>query len=447
MARIIKKAASSLTPVLLAYPRTAHRSSSIFITPQLKNSRNTISRSSSLIYRQDVLFRTTTRHFSSSIGKKRPPESDKIISAGEEAEKDLLKKVVETPIEFPFKIEDKPGEQTVILTREYMGNYIKVFVHMPDFSTDVNKEENSDESDNQNDQDKDSVNDPQSSIRLVVTNTNYLGTTLVYGVIAYPDGFSIDSFCIKYAYAPDEENIYYKGLDYAKLDNDLQKEYQRRLKIIGITPGTTNFLHEYMANRDMYSSDSSNSPPPTTTTTTTTIDQITPESLLTTFLNDEGIPANPAIEQYRQRGHPLVSAEEIRNSGKHPKDFIWIPYPYHRSEKLLWIEVPSKGHYATESEIEEYCIEAFGGEDFLDGEAYEANPYRCLPRKALGDPPVISEEMDKILYPDLKHANDPKKGCNVALRPYFDEMNKIKYHPDRDPDVVIFACDINREVY
>ncbi|XP_026445013.1 uncharacterized protein LOC113345449 isoform X2 [Papaver somniferum] len=397
MARIIRKAASSLTPVLLAYPRTAHRFSSIFITPQLKNSSNTISRSSSLIYRQEVLFRTTTRHFSSSIGKKRPPESDKIISAGEEAEKDLLK-----------------------------------------------KEENSDESDNQNDQDKDSVNDPQSSIRLVVTNTNFRGTTLVYGVIAYPDGFSIDSFYIKYAYAPDEENIYYKGLDYAKLDNDLQKEYQRRLKIIGITPSTTNFLHEYMANRDMYSSDSSNSPPPTTTTT---IDQITPESLLTTFLNDEGIPADPAIEQYRRRGHPLVSAEEIRNSGKHPKDFIWIPYPYHRSEKLLWIEVPSKGHYATESEIEEYCIEAFGGEDFLDGEAYEANPYRCLPRKALGDPPVISEEMDKILYPDFKHANDPKKGCNVALRPYFDEMNKIKYHPDRDPDVVIFACDINREVY
>ncbi|XP_026453693.1 uncharacterized protein LOC113355130 [Papaver somniferum] len=201
-----------------------------------------------------------------------------------------------------------------------------------------------------------------------------------------------------------------------------------------------------MANRDMYSSDSSNSPPPPTTTTTT-IDQITPESLLTTFLNDEGIPADPAIEQYRRRGHPLVSAEEIRNSGKHPKDFIWIPYPYHRSEKLLWIEVPSKGHYATESEIEEYCIEDFGGEDFLDGEAYEANPYRCLPRKALGDPPVISEEMDKILYPDLKHANDPEKGCNVPLRQYFDEMNKIKYHPDRDPDVVIFACDINREVY
>ncbi|KAI3894082.1 hypothetical protein MKX03_013279 [Papaver bracteatum] len=428
MARIIKKAAASITPVLLAYSRkTAVRnysSSSIFINPQLKSNSTNISRSS-LIY-QNL---TRTRDLSSSsIGKKGPSGSGKIVGTGDEAEH-LLKKVVETPNGFPFKIQDKPGEQTVTLTREYMGDYIKVIVHMPDFSSDINKENN---------QDKDSVNGPQSSIRLVVTDTNFRGTTLEYGVIAYPDEFSIDSFCIKYAYAPDEENIYYKGLDYAKLDKNLQKEFQRRLKIFGIIPSTTNFLHEYMANRDMYSSDSSNSPP---------TDQTTLESLLTTFLNDEGIPADPAIEQYRKRGHPLVSAEEIRNSGKHPKDFIWIPYPYHRSETLLWIEVPSKGFYASESEIEEYSMEAFGGEDFLDGEAYDANPYRCLPRKAFGDPPVISEEMDKILYPDLKHANDPKKGCNIALQPYFDEMNKINYHPDRDPDVVIFASQINREVY
>ncbi|XP_026378833.1 uncharacterized protein At2g39795, mitochondrial-like [Papaver somniferum] len=123
--------------------------------------------------------------------------------------------VLETPSGFPFKIEDKPGEQTVTLIREYIGDYIKVIVHMPDFSIDVNKEENGDDSDDQNNQDKDNVNDPQSSIRLVVTDTNFRGTTLEYGVIAYPDEFSIDSFCIKYAYTPDEENIYYKGLDYA----------------------------------------------------------------------------------------------------------------------------------------------------------------------------------------------------------------------------------------
>ncbi|KAI3929996.1 hypothetical protein MKW98_004150 [Papaver atlanticum] len=190
MARIIKKA---ITPVLLAYTRTARRnysssSSCIFIPQQLKNSSSTnISRSSSLIYQ----IRTPTRDFSSSIDKKGPSGSDKIISAGEEA---LLKKVVETPSGFPFKIEDKPGEQT-----------------------------------------------------------------------------------------------YLSG------------------------------LHQYI------------------------------------------------------------------------------------SEKPLWIEVPSKGFYASESELEdddEYWRGDYSNL-FLDGEAFSANPYRGLPPKIFGDPPVISEEMDKILYPDL----------------------------------------------
>ncbi|XP_026438483.1 uncharacterized protein LOC113336998 isoform X2 [Papaver somniferum] len=93
--------------------------------------------------------------------------------------------------------------------------------------------------------------------------------------------------------------------------------------MIGIIPSTTNFLHEYMANRDMCSSDSSNPSPPT-------INQPTPEPIGTTLFNDEGIPVDPGIEVYRQRGHPLVSAEDIRNSGKNHKDFIWIPYPYTR---------------------------------------------------------------------------------------------------------------------
>ncbi|XP_026430929.1 uncharacterized protein LOC113328052 [Papaver somniferum] len=134
MPRIIKKA---ITPVLLAYSRrTARRnyssSSSIFITQQLKNSSSTnISHSSSsLIYQ----IRTPTRDFSSSsssTGKKGPSGSDKITGTGEEAAEHLLKKVVETPSEFPFKIEDKPWEQTITLIGDYGGDEIKVIVHMP----------------------------------------------------------------------------------------------------------------------------------------------------------------------------------------------------------------------------------------------------------------------------------------------------------------------------
>ncbi|KAI3890949.1 hypothetical protein MKW92_030693 [Papaver armeniacum] len=192
-----------------------------------------------------------------------------------------------------------------------------------------------------------------------------------------------------------------------------------------------------MANRDMCSSDSSNPSPPTT-------NQPPPEPIETTLFNDEGIPVDADIEMYRQRGHPLVSAEDIRNSGKNHKDFIWIPYLYTRSEKPLWIEVPREGFYDSESELQrEVELQHINArkEDSLILDVEGDNPYRCLPRKKVGDPPVFSEEMDKILYPDLKHmenATDPVKAweeLGAALKTHNEEMNKIKY-PNGRPDVV-----------
>ncbi|KAI3912899.1 hypothetical protein MKW98_012841 [Papaver atlanticum] len=124
------------------------------------------------------------------------------------------------------------------------------------------------------------------------------------------------------------------------------------------------------------------------------------------------------------------------------------------SEKLLWIEVPSKGFFASGSELQrevELDLAVQRAEDllFLDGEA--DNPYRCLPPKDAWDPPVFSEEMDKILYPDLKHmenATDHTKAweeLGVALKAHNDEMNKIKY-PNGPPDVVEL-CDSDLEHY
>ncbi|MCL7039370.1 hypothetical protein MKW94_009404, partial [Papaver nudicaule] len=73
----------------------------------------------------------------------------------------------------------------------------------------------------------------------------------------------------------------------------------------------------------------------------------------------------------------------------------------------LWSTIPAaRGVTPKANELEDYEIDDDWKDDsdlFLDGEAYDANPYRCLPRKAYGDPPVFSEEMDKILYPNLKH--------------------------------------------
>ncbi|KAI3858363.1 hypothetical protein MKX03_024687 [Papaver bracteatum] len=340
MARIIKKSAASITPVLLAYTRTARTnystSSSIFIT-QLKNNNTNIIRS--LIYRQD---RPLNLQFFSSLAENNKGPSSSVcpeVKAG-----DLLHKVL--PL--------------------------------------LSKKE--------------------------VMNTRIV-------------------FCIKYANAPDEENIYYRGLAYANLDKNLQKEFHRRLKILGIIPSTTRFLHEYMANRDMCSSDSANSPP---------TDQSTPESIETTIINDEGIPVHYVV------GHPLVSADDIRNSGKNPKDFIWIPYPHTRSEKLLWIEVPSEGFFASESELQEDVeLDLVVGREedllFLDGE--DDNPYRCLPPK----------DMDRIMYPDLKHMEDVPdyekawENSRVALKAHHDEMDKIMYSNGRPP--VVEMSDLELEHY
>ncbi|MCL7039366.1 hypothetical protein MKW94_009400 [Papaver nudicaule] len=423
--RIIKKAASSITP--LANRTRRNDSSSVLISTPLTKSTISCSNFYGRVMRKIL---TPTLRFPSPA-KKKPTSSDPIICAEEAEDRHT---VVKKKSEFPFKIEDKPGEQTITLTRRYQTEKIKVMVHMPaDHS--YTAVERGDELDEENNYPhKDSVSDPQSSIRLVVSSTNSYGTTLEYGVIAYPDDFSIDSFCIKYANAPDDENIYYKGPDYVKLDKNLQKEFKRRLKIRGIIPSTTNVLHKYMANRDMYSSaDSSNSPP-----LTTNYQYTDPESFETTLLNDEGITVPYHIERYRRRGHPLVSADDIRNSGKNHEDFIWIPYPYTRSEKLLWIEVPSKGFLAT---CERELVPELDGDDSWDDDpssildSEDDNPYRRLPPKTIGDPLVFSEEMDKILYPDLKYTTDYTKidynkfweECGVALKEHHAEMRKIKY--------------------
>ncbi|XP_042386643.1 uncharacterized protein At2g39795, mitochondrial-like [Zingiber officinale] len=42
----------------------------------------------------------------------------------------------------------------------------------------------------------------------------------------------------------------YEGPDFSDLDENLQKSFHKYLEIRGISPLTTNFLHEYMINKD-----------------------------------------------------------------------------------------------------------------------------------------------------------------------------------------------------
>ncbi|KAG9453090.1 hypothetical protein H6P81_005994 [Aristolochia fimbriata] len=159
-------------------------------------------------------------------------------------ESDDRDQVEDVPEGFPFTIEDNPGDQTITLKREYQGENITVEVHMPDLVTGEDDEDDGDDNDGDDNQ-----NPNQSSIPLVVSISKGQGTILEFNVTAFPDEISIDSMSLKEQEAS-EDQLAYEGPDFADLDENLQKALHKYLEIRGIKPSTTNFLHEYMINKD-----------------------------------------------------------------------------------------------------------------------------------------------------------------------------------------------------
>ncbi|KAI3840398.1 hypothetical protein MKX03_037810 [Papaver bracteatum] len=205
--------------------RTVHYSSSIFTIPL----KNCISSSGANLCRQ-ILPRTSipTLNFSSQA-KKRLSSDENLLGCLDDEIQCALEsddhEVVEAPGGFPFKIEDTPGEKTITLTREYQ------------------------EVDHDDGQADGGVSSPQSSVPLVVSFSKGSGPMLEFSVMAYPDEISIDSMTVKQPNAS-EELIPYEGPDFMELDVNLQKAFHKYLEIRGIKPKTTNFLHEYMINKD-----------------------------------------------------------------------------------------------------------------------------------------------------------------------------------------------------
>ncbi|KAG9141551.1 hypothetical protein Leryth_019054 [Lithospermum erythrorhizon] len=151
-------------------------------------------------------------------------------------------KAENVPESFPFKIEDAPGQQTVTLTREYQGQSITVEVHMPELIT-------GEENENENDDNDDSETGDQTQLPIVVRVSKNDGPCLEFNVIAFSDEILIVSLSIKDPKAG-EDQIAFEGPDFRDLDENLQKAFHKYLDIRGINPPTTNFLHEYMINKD-----------------------------------------------------------------------------------------------------------------------------------------------------------------------------------------------------
>ncbi|XP_058099407.1 uncharacterized protein At2g39795, mitochondrial-like [Magnolia sinica] len=234
---VVRRTASRVAPLAIRALET-HRNYHPAIFAPLKNN------SSSLYQEFCRRAALSTLHFSSLA--KKPSSDEKLVRVIESEikcaeESDDHDQAEEAPDGFPFEIQDNSGEQTISLKREYNGETIKVEVHMPDL---VTGEDNDDDND-----DGDDEKDSQSSIPMVISVSKGDGPTLEFSCTAYPDEISIDGMSVREPEASEDE-IAYGGPDFSDLDENLQKAFHKYLEIRGINPSTTNFLHEYMINKD-----------------------------------------------------------------------------------------------------------------------------------------------------------------------------------------------------
>ncbi|KAJ8769450.1 hypothetical protein K2173_002940 [Erythroxylum novogranatense] len=156
------------------------------------------------------------------------------------------------PDGFPFEIEDILGERTVLLKRKYLDETIKVEVDMPN----VEVEEGNEDDDNTE------FNAPHSVLLVVTISKDNNSKFLEINVTAFLDEISIDSLTIKDSSISEDQ----LGLDFnlrllvsangfllmhfRVSDENLQKAFHKYLEIRGIKPSTTNFLLEYMIEKD-----------------------------------------------------------------------------------------------------------------------------------------------------------------------------------------------------
>ncbi|PNY03690.1 mitochondrial family glycoprotein [Trifolium pratense] len=154
-------------------------------------------------------------HFSSVAAVKNKPSSDdnllriiesEITCAQETDDYDAAEEV---PSNFPFKIIDSPGQQTITLERTYEGEEIKVLVDMPDLVT-------GEEHDNEdNDNDNESERATQSSIPISVTVSKKDGPSLQFSCVAYPDEIVIDNLSVKNPDVSDDQIPYEPDFHYS----------------------------------------------------------------------------------------------------------------------------------------------------------------------------------------------------------------------------------------
>ncbi|GLJ55245.1 hypothetical protein SUGI_1185310 [Cryptomeria japonica] len=148
---------------------------------------------------------------------------------------------VVTPDTIPFTIEDKPGEHSVILRRKYGNEDIKVEV------LGIGMVDQEGEDDDDDDEEGKGSQQPQLNFNVTISKGD--GPCLEFNCSAYPDEIVIDMMSTKQPKGNDDV-LAYEGPAFTDLDENLQKSFHKYLEIRGVKGSLSNFLLEYMINKD-----------------------------------------------------------------------------------------------------------------------------------------------------------------------------------------------------
>ncbi|KAK3231517.1 hypothetical protein Dsin_003398 [Dipteronia sinensis] len=168
---------------------------------------------------------------------------DSEIKSALETNKDHDHVEESTPSEFPFKIEDNPGQYTVILTREYRGELIKVEAHM---STSM-------EDDHCHYPIKMVINismNDRPSLEFTCSGS-LCAVSILELKVKNSENLSEDSSIKNSAKSENSEDdqMPFEGPNFSDLDEKLKKAFHRYLDAKGINTGFIGFLYEYMRNK------------------------------------------------------------------------------------------------------------------------------------------------------------------------------------------------------
>lgn len=148
---------------------------------------------------------------------------------------------IDPPEDFPFEIIDNPGDQSVILKREFAGETIKATVYT---NFDAEEDLNNDDSDAEKDEES-----FKPAIQMVVTVEKPEGPILEFDCNFNDDELAIESMRMLNRDNNDAENVY-EGPPFSILDDSLQKSLHRYLEVRGIKHSLHDWLHEFMMSKD-----------------------------------------------------------------------------------------------------------------------------------------------------------------------------------------------------